>query len=348
MNTKPKIRRKSSRYAPYWSGIGGDFPTTTPSDTTPPVISNVVVTPTVDGAVITWTTDEASDSAVDYGLTASYGSTESDINLVTSHEITITGLDPDTLYHYRIRSSDAASNEADTDDATFTTEQDTFTGKAIETAVTGNYGIRNSGVFDDTTVLTVCFWFMIVTDKNASSAIWGVRTGGGSYLYFYNANGDGTTFLWEITDAAAQLGSFNFTVGQWYFVAISKAGNGSNQTTVYRRRIDEDELTSEVGTFNNNFTPTEETFLVNGFNTAAGFFPGRITSVREWTDAKTEEELLTESQHYNPQVLTNLFASYPMDDNLTAASCLEDESGNNRDLTETGTLTLADGPTILQ
>lgn len=220
-------------------------------------------------------------------------------------------------------------------------------GKAVETAVTGNYGIRTAS-FLDTTVLSVCFWFMIVTDKNAGSAVWGKRTAGGSYLYFYNANGDGTTFLWEITDALAQAGSFNFTVGEWYFIGISKAGNGANQVKVYRRNISEPALTIETATFNNNFTPTEETILVNGFNTVAGFFPGRITSLKRWSVALSDAEMLLESQHYNPQLLTNLVASYPMDDNVSASSCLIDESGNGLDFTETGTLTLSDGPSLLQ
>src|SRR3989440_12985894 len=50
--------------------------TLTTSDTTPPVISGIAVA-SVGGtsATIQWTTNEASDSQVEYGLTASYGST---------------------------------------------------------------------------------------------------------------------------------------------------------------------------------------------------------------------------------------------------------------------------------
>src|SRR5436309_7314983 len=45
-----------------------------PTDTTAPVLSNIAPSGiTATGATITWTTDEASDSQVEYGTTTSYG-----------------------------------------------------------------------------------------------------------------------------------------------------------------------------------------------------------------------------------------------------------------------------------
>src|SRR5207244_1326344 len=63
------------------------------NDTTPPVISAVTASSiTTSGATISWTTDEASDSQVDYGLTTAYG-TSSALNgsLVTSHSVVLSG-----------------------------------------------------------------------------------------------------------------------------------------------------------------------------------------------------------------------------------------------------------------
>src|SRR5205807_1575716 len=97
--------------------------TLTTSDTTPPVISGVAVT-SVGGtsATIQWTTNEASDSLVEYGLTASYGSTTTlDPTLGTSHTVTVNGLTGSTTYHYRVKSKDAAGNLATSGDSTFTT-----------------------------------------------------------------------------------------------------------------------------------------------------------------------------------------------------------------------------------
>ncbi|MGR9088778.1 MAG: malectin domain-containing carbohydrate-binding protein, partial [Gammaproteobacteria bacterium] len=91
-------------------------------DTTPPVISAVqAASITDDSATINWTTNEASDSVVDYGTTSAYGSTGGDPALVTSHSVTLTGLNSDTLYHFEASSTDPSGNTASSGDLTFTT-----------------------------------------------------------------------------------------------------------------------------------------------------------------------------------------------------------------------------------
>jgi len=93
------------------------------ADTTPPVLT--VITASSIGAstaTITWTSNEASDSQVDYGTTSAYGSTTSlAASLVTSHVVTLSGLSAGTVYHFRVRSHDAVGNLAVSSDATFTT-----------------------------------------------------------------------------------------------------------------------------------------------------------------------------------------------------------------------------------
>src|SRR5438034_765835 len=92
-------------------------------DTTPPVISSVTAgSITSSGATIIWTTDEAADSVVEYGRTVSYGSaTPLDANRVTMHTVTLNGLAAGALHHYRVKSSDAAGNQTQSADFTFTT-----------------------------------------------------------------------------------------------------------------------------------------------------------------------------------------------------------------------------------
>ena len=82
-------------------------------DTTAPTISVQTATNiTGNSAQITWTTNEAATSRVEYGLTTSYGSsTTLDATLVTAHSVALTGLAPNTTYNYRVRSIDAAGNE---------------------------------------------------------------------------------------------------------------------------------------------------------------------------------------------------------------------------------------------
>lgn len=118
-----------------------------PPDTTPPVISNVQATGiTASGATITWTTDEASDSVVEYGPTTGYGSSVSNATNVTSHSIPLSGLSGNTLYHYRVKSTDAAGNAATSVDHSFQTGGST---NYVPTATTILVGSLASGSFSN-------------------------------------------------------------------------------------------------------------------------------------------------------------------------------------------------------
>ena len=93
------------------------------SDETPPVISGIILTDiTSAGATIRWETDEWSDSRVEYGLTANYGSSSTvDAALLHSHSVVLTGLKSQTTYHYRVESTDYWGNSTVSPDDTFTT-----------------------------------------------------------------------------------------------------------------------------------------------------------------------------------------------------------------------------------
>jgi hypothetical protein len=98
--------------------------TVTSSDTTPPTISSVQATGiTTTGATISWTTNELSNTQVEYGLTTGYGS-QSPLApaFVTAHSQPLTGLTPNTLYHYRVKSRDSAGNLATSADFVFATQ----------------------------------------------------------------------------------------------------------------------------------------------------------------------------------------------------------------------------------
>ena len=88
-----------------------------------PVISAVNASNiTYYGATIQWTTNVASNSQVEYGLTTSYGNTTSvDPNFVTSHSVILSNLTASTLYHYRVKSTEAAGYQTVSSDYTFTT-----------------------------------------------------------------------------------------------------------------------------------------------------------------------------------------------------------------------------------
>jgi hypothetical protein len=96
---------------------------TPPTDTTPPVISGVVVSAiSQTNATISWTTGEPANTQVDYGTTSAYGTTTAlTTSLTTPHSQLLSGLTASTTYHYRVRSADAAGNGATSADASFTT-----------------------------------------------------------------------------------------------------------------------------------------------------------------------------------------------------------------------------------
>jgi hypothetical protein len=96
---------------------------TVSNDTTAPVITGVTPSGvTTTNATISWTTNEPSDSQVEYGPTTAYGSFSTlDGALAAAHSVTLSGLNAASQYHFRVRSRDAAGNLATSGDATFTT-----------------------------------------------------------------------------------------------------------------------------------------------------------------------------------------------------------------------------------
>jgi hypothetical protein len=90
---------------------------------TSPVISNVAVgSTTASGATISWATNQASSTQIEYGTTTAYGSTTTLNNtLSTGHSQALTSLSSGTLYHCRVISKNASGAQAISGDFTFTT-----------------------------------------------------------------------------------------------------------------------------------------------------------------------------------------------------------------------------------
>ncbi len=104
-------------------------------------IQNVGVTNlTANSATINWLTSLPADSQVFYGTTSSYGSqTTLDPTLVANHLQTLTGLTPNTIYHYQVRST--ASGILHTlGDFIFTTPPNIVQGMIGNVAVSGITG----------------------------------------------------------------------------------------------------------------------------------------------------------------------------------------------------------------
>ena len=99
-------------------------------DTTPPVISGIQVSGiTASGATVTWTTDVNSSTWSQYGTATTYtvytpsvnGPNDSAQNMTQNHVLSLTGLLPNTTYHFIVMSRDSIGNNAISADQTFMT-----------------------------------------------------------------------------------------------------------------------------------------------------------------------------------------------------------------------------------
>src|SRR5439155_15286383 len=105
------------------TAISGAVTVSVDNASTLPVVTAVTASGiTSTQATITWTTNAASDTQLEYGLTTAYGTASPlDSSLVTAHVQTLGGLAPTTLYHYRLRSRNAEGRLAVSADFTLTT-----------------------------------------------------------------------------------------------------------------------------------------------------------------------------------------------------------------------------------
>ena len=196
------------------TGVTNASFTLTAADTTAPVITLGPTTSSItsSGASITWTTDEQSTSQVEYGTTISYGTlTPLDSTLVTSHSVSLSSLSPNTTYHYRVRSKDAAGNEVVSSDIVFTTPPPPDT-----TAPVRSMG-SPSGVLPTGTQTTT---LSLTTDENATCKY--STTAGTSYDAMPNTFGTtgGTSHTQSLTGLAN---------GQSYSYSVRCADTAGNK-----------------------------------------------------------------------------------------------------------------------
>ena len=87
----------------------------------PSIYGVEAVSMTETSAGIVWKTYGISDGMIEYGITAAYGMNASNSSLSEYHLVNISGLTPDTLYHYRVRSTSYWNLTALSADYTFKT-----------------------------------------------------------------------------------------------------------------------------------------------------------------------------------------------------------------------------------
>jgi uncharacterized lipoprotein YddW (UPF0748 family) len=168
-------------------------------DNTPPVISSVVATIVSDTvATINWLTDENSNSAVDYGPSIAYGNVASNATLTINHSISLSGLAPNTQYHFRVRSRNPTILQTNSGDFVFTTNPS---------------GVVNDLILDDETATVVGAW----TQTSTTPGFHGIG-------YRYRGAGTGANYV-EFRPNILTPGYYQ--VSAWYVAGAV----GSNRTT---------------------------------------------------------------------------------------------------------------------
>jgi len=235
---------------------------TTPAagDTTPPVISAMAAgSVTFSGSTITWTTNEASDTQVEYGLTTSYGTlTVANPGLVTSHSQPLGSLSASTLYHYRVKSKDAAGNQATSGDATFTTGavtgrlawyrmEETGTITSIADASGNGRTATNAGAVSATGRIGNGFAFngttsrvdlpSIILNNTFTVTMWLYTTGSDTYANLFSQNGDiGLQYKGDVNkltfwyNTADHVNTTTLSRNQWHHIALV---NNAGSVTFY-------------------------------------------------------------------------------------------------------------------
>jgi lysophospholipase L1-like esterase len=188
-------------------------------DNSVPVVSSIALnTATSTGALITWTTDENTDSQINYGTTSAYGATTTlDSTPTASHSVLLSNLSTSTVYHYRVRSTDAQGNLTVSADQTLTTSM------SLADAPTALYAVRRIGSYMGAAI-------RVVRASDSAEQDIGFAS-------------DGTL---DVAAATSFMGASTLSIKTWY----DQSGNGYDATqSVSANRPVLDLVTGQVNSF---------------------------------------------------------------------------------------------------
>src|SRR5437899_8730702 len=133
---------------------------------------------TTSSSQVLWTTNVASNSSVAYGTTTAYGnSTPLDSTMVTSHQVTISGLAAGTTYYYQVNSTDSKNNHGKSGGHTVKTAGFSIAG-AITPATGGNGAtVTLSGAASATTTVDGAGNYAFAGLANGTYAVVPTHTG---------------------------------------------------------------------------------------------------------------------------------------------------------------------------
>jgi len=138
----------------YNSSTDCSFTTAAETTAVVPTISSIAVSAiTAHTAQITWLSNVATYSRVDYGTTTDYTLLSTDDTATTNHVITLTDLVQNTTYHYAVTISNDSGQSITSEDLTFTT--DNYLDAVVSTIEIRDSQHNVTTVTSDTTTITL-------------------------------------------------------------------------------------------------------------------------------------------------------------------------------------------------
>ena len=219
-------------------------------DTVPPTIYETEIDTDYMDAIISWETDEESDSLVEFGETPSLGRTVYNGLYTYDHSITVTNLLPDKLYYFRITSRDMAKNASSDDNDGQLYQYRTPT--PLSTPWLDDFETANSlwlSMSDDSALQwgIPAIWERGIPSRNIRDIV--PRANSGKYCYGINLDGnqsevsiaalfspavyipENSTALLEFTTAYDMIAQDDFVILNAGEVSISP-DNGATWTTL--------------------------------------------------------------------------------------------------------------------
>ncbi|HEV2201985.1 MAG TPA: LamG-like jellyroll fold domain-containing protein [Bryobacteraceae bacterium] len=175
----------------------------------PPVISGVFTSGvSSNSAAINWSTDQASTSYVQYGLTSYTNTTPTDSTMLTQHSISLSGLTASTLYHFRVGSTNSSNGTTLSSDDTVTTISNVVTSSVALTAGSASLPIQQGRSAADAITATLVSGSAVSVAFSTSSLPAGVTAGFSASSCTATC---GTTLTFTAS-ATAATGTYNVVV----------------------------------------------------------------------------------------------------------------------------------------
>ncbi len=201
---------------------------------------------------------------------------------------------------------------------------------------------RTANLPASSTAVTLCGWFRRRGSGGTNELLVAIaESPGGPAIVAYIGLGGTPAFTLFTPAHGAPVTGGSITTDTWYFLALSGQGTGATDAKLRHAALGATSLTT-ISATNASFTPGLVQF---GFDDAGQWPNAALAGWKLYDRVLTDAELLAEMNRLRPASTTNLNAWWPMVADV-AATADNDFSGNARDLTPAGTITVEDGPPV--